>query len=124
MLASAETSKSGLAAGGAAAEPPKSPSASAAPPEIESMMLGAAAGATQAAETGYYLQLGAFSRADNAEAMRVRLVEAGSGDVFEVVQSGTVFRLYGGPYPSRQDAAQAAARLPSNLKLKPIIIQR
>ncbi|UGQ47016.1 septal ring lytic transglycosylase RlpA family protein [Massilia endophytica] len=125
-IAAVEKPKGGLASsnGSAPAEPPKAPTASAAPPEIESMMLGAAAGATPAAEAGYYLQLGAFSRADNAEAMRVRLVEAGSADVFEVVKNGAVFRLYGGPYASRQDAAQAALRLPASLKLKPIIIQR
>ena len=97
----------------AAADQPKAGMA-AAPPEIEAMMLGAAPGGGEApvAQAGYYLQLGAFGRADNAEQMRTRLVEAGSGDVFEVVQNGSVFRLYGGPFASRQEAAQAALRLP------------
>jgi len=109
----------------AAADKPKAGMA-AAPAEIEALMLGAAPGGGEApvAQAGYYLQLGAFGRADNAEQIRTRLVEAGSGDVFEVVQNGSVFRLYGGPFATRQEAAQAALRLPSALKLKPIIVQR
>lgn len=123
MIATADQAKGGMAAGTASAQPPKP---AVAPPGIEAMMLGAAPGGGDApvAQAGYYLQLGAFGRADNAEQMRTRLVEAGSGDVFEVVQNGSVFRLYGGPFATRQEAAQAALRLPSAFKLKPIIVQR
>jgi rare lipoprotein A len=126
MLAAADKPKGGMSADGANAGPPKPVLSAAAPVEIEAMMLGAAAGSGEApvATPGYYLQLGAFGRADNAELMRTRLVEAGSGDVFEVVQNGSVFRIYGGPFATRQEAAQAALRLPSALKLKPIIVQR
>jgi len=126
VAAAAAKPRGGMAADGAGAEPPKPVSAAVAPPEIEAMMLGAAPGGGEApvAQAGYYLQLGAFGLADNAEQMRTRLVEAGSGDVFEVVQNGSVFRLYGGPFASRQEAAQAALRLPSALRLKPIIVQR
>jgi rare lipoprotein A len=35
-----------------------------------------------------------------------------------------VYRLYGGPFGSREEAAAAAARLPSALRLKPLIVQR
>jgi rare lipoprotein A len=126
MLAAADKPKGGMSADGANAGPPKPVLAAATPVEIEAMMLGAAAGTGEApvAAPGYYLQLGAFGRADNAELMRTRLVEAGSRDVFEVVQNGSVFRIYGGPFATRQEAAQAALRLPSALKLKPIIVQR
>jgi rare lipoprotein A len=40
------------------------------------------------------------------------------------VQGGAVFRLFGGPYASRQEAQQAAQGLPSSLGLKPIVVQR
>jgi rare lipoprotein A len=41
-----------------------------------------------------------------------------------VVQSGTVHRLYGGPFPSRQAAAQAAEALLGAFGVKPIVVQR
>ncbi|MBB3119061.1 septal ring lytic transglycosylase RlpA family protein [Pseudoduganella violacea] len=86
---------------------------------------GEAAPASAAAGQGnFYLQLGAYSRQENAEAARTQLMSAGSGPDYEIVQVGSIYRLYGGPFASRQDAAQAAQRLPTTLKLKPLIIQR
>lgn len=94
--------------------------ASAAKPEIEALMLGERAPAVVG---GYYLQLGAYARAENAEVIRGKL--AGNGfSTLEVVQSGSVHRLYGGPFASRQEALQAAQGLPSALSLKPIVVQR
>ena len=62
-------------------------------------------------------------RAENAEAVRGKL--AGNGfSTLEVVQSGPVHRLFGGPFSSRQEALQAAQGLPSSLSLKPIVVQR
>ena len=72
---------------------------------------------------GFYIQLGAYSRAENAEAVRGKL--AGSGlSGLEVVQGGAVHRLFSGPFTTRQEAQQAAQGLPSSLGLKPIVIQR
>ena len=72
---------------------------------------------------GFYIQLGAYSRAENAEAVRGKL--AGSGlSGLEVVQGGSVHRLFSGPFATRQEAQQAAQGLPSSLGLKPIVIQR
>jgi rare lipoprotein A len=94
--------------------------ASAAKPEIEALMLGDRAPAVVG---GYYLQLGAYARAENAEVIRGKL--AGNGfATLEVVQSGSVHRLFGGPFASRQEALQAAQGLPSSLSLKPIVVQR
>jgi rare lipoprotein A len=56
--------------------------------------------------------------------MRERLATATRGSDYEVVQAGTVYRLYGGPFGSREEAANAAARLPPALRLKPLIVQR
>lgn len=80
-------------------------------------------GAT-AVKAGYYLQLGAFSRADNAEAARVKLSRISGIGALEVAQGGSVFRIFNGPYPSRESALQAAQGLPASMHLKPIVIQR
>jgi rare lipoprotein A len=106
------------------------PSAPAGPSkEIEALMLADRAPAGYAAPTpasaaagGFYLQLGAYSRAENAETVRARLT--GKFDAMEVVQGGAVFRLFGGPFATRQEAQQAAQGLPSTLGLKPIVVQR
>jgi rare lipoprotein A len=110
------------AQGGAAAP------ASAPPKDIESLMLADRAPADYAAPNspaaagGFYLQLGAYSRAENAEAMRSKL--GAKFNIMEVVQGGSVFRLFGGPFATRQEAQQAAQGLPSSLGLKPIVVQR
>jgi rare lipoprotein A len=109
------------------------PVAGAAAPEIEALMLAdrapvdenvlAASSGGIAAKGGFYLQLGAYSRAENADAIRNKL--AGSGlNGLEVVQSGPVHRLFSGPFNTRQEALQAAQGLPSSLSLKPIVVLR
>ena len=88
--------------------------------DIETLML---ADSVPAATSGFYLQLGAYTRAENAEVVRGKL--AGNGfSTLEVVQSGQVHRLFGGPFASRQEALQAAQGLPAALSLKPIVVQR
>jgi rare lipoprotein A len=117
----------------AAAPPPHAApapvSAAAVPPGIEAMMLQtgseAASSAAPVAGGSFYLQLGAFARLDNAEAVRARLTPyAGRLGTLELVQSGAIHRLYGGPFQHRQDAAQAAAALPSALGVTPLVVQR
>ncbi len=84
-----------------------------------------AAGEAAPARNGYYLQLGAYARADNAEAARQRLAaQGGNLGTLEVVKAGSVHRLYGGPFASRQEALQAAGALPGGFSQKPIIVQR
>ncbi|HEU4845022.1 MAG TPA: septal ring lytic transglycosylase RlpA family protein [Burkholderiaceae bacterium] len=105
--------------------------AAAGSPAFESLVQGSgeatesAAGANGADKGGYYLQLGAYARAENAEAVRGRLARMlGKLGSLEVVQGGTVHRLYSGPFASRQAALLAAQALPAGLALKPIVIQR
>ncbi|WP_395405573.1 SPOR domain-containing protein [Pseudoduganella sp. UC29_106] len=93
-----------------------------APGDVEAMMLGGADGASM--QSGFYLQLGAYTRAEAAEAVRDKLSAAAPDDNFEVMQVGAVYRLYGGPHATRKDAQQASKRIPSALRLKPLVIQR
>ncbi|RFP22732.1 septal ring lytic transglycosylase RlpA family protein [Duganella sp. BJB488] len=79
--------------------------------------------ASSAAKGGFYLQLGAYSRAENAEAVRGKLSGKGLNGL-EVMQGGAVYRLFTGPFATRQEALQAAQGLPSALHLKPIVVQR
>ncbi len=65
--------------------------------------------ATNTPHTGkaYYLQLGAFSQEDNAEAERQKLAQSQLPKL-EVVQTGKLYRLYSGPFASRAEAQNAA----------------
>ncbi|OBV38976.1 septal ring lytic transglycosylase RlpA family protein [Janthinobacterium psychrotolerans] len=84
-----------------------------------------AAPAPASLATGFYLQLGAYSRLDNAEAGRAQLAPyAQTLGNLDVVPAGPLFRLYGGPFGSRADAARAAASLPASAGVKPIVIER
>jgi DedD protein len=86
--------------------PSPAPAPSATPPSPP-----AAAGA--AAETGWTVQVGSFSQADNADALRQRL--AGQGfDAFVsrvATDAGTMHRVRVGPVPERAAADQLLARL-------------
>ncbi|MDY7576462.1 septal ring lytic transglycosylase RlpA family protein [Actimicrobium sp. CCI2.3] len=75
---------------------------------------------------GYYLQLGAYSQAPNAEAARVRIQRTApdTSSSTEVVQTGAVYRLYSGPFSSRADAATAAQKIQDAGGAKPFIVQR
>ncbi|GJJ00255.1 lipoprotein [Duganella rhizosphaerae] len=79
--------------------------------------------AATTAKGSFYLQLGAYSRAENAEVVRNKLSGKGLNGL-EVVQGGSVHRLFTGPFATRQEAIQAAQGLPSSLNLKPIVVQR
>jgi rare lipoprotein A len=56
--------------------------------------------------------------------MSEKLRQAGIDLVVAVVRSGSVNRLYGGPFETRALAQQAARKLPAGLGLKPIVVQR
>ena len=78
-----------------------------------------------APQQGYYLQLGAFSRADKAADVRAQIAATGGALAgVEIVQGGALHRLFSGPFPSRDEAMQALRDLPSTLRLKPIVVQR
>jgi rare lipoprotein A len=78
-------------------------------------------------KNGYYLQLGAYSQANNAESVRAKLVQnltTASLPAIEVVQAGTLYRLYSGPFDTRAEAANAAQRVQNDGVDKPLVIQR
>lgn len=69
---------------------------------------------------GFYLQLGAFSLFDNAQAERAKLAQTSLPSI-EVVQIGSVFRIYSGPFSSRAEAQNAALLARSG---KALVVQR
>ncbi len=109
-----------------------------APPEIAALMLedrvqsdsAAVAQALpvageKAASKQFYLQLGSYSRAEKAQEMSRKLADAGvEVGAIEIVPSGSVNRLYGGPFETRAAAQEAAKGLPSGLGIKPIVVKR
>jgi rare lipoprotein A len=61
---------------------------------------------------GFYLQLGAYSRAEKAEQVRNRLVDDGTvRGMLEVVPAGSLHRLVSGPFASKDEALQASREL-------------
>jgi rare lipoprotein A len=76
--------------------------------------------------SGFYLQLGAYGQAANAEAARDRLMQGAAGKLapVEVVEYGLFFRLYSGPFASRAEAAAAALQMQEGGAAKPLIVQR
>lgn len=77
-----------------------------------------------APEPGYYLQLGAYSGSAAAEELSRRMTQLGIGRSADVVQAGSVFRVFSGPFATRAEANDALRRLPSELRLKPLIVKR
>ncbi|MBY0241567.1 MAG: septal ring lytic transglycosylase RlpA family protein [Burkholderiaceae bacterium] len=77
-----------------------------------------------AAKGGFYLQLGAYGKPENAEAARARVSMESGLSGLEVVPSGAVLRLFSGPFGTRQEAELAMKALPASLGLKPLVIQR
>ncbi|HEY5801461.1 MAG TPA: septal ring lytic transglycosylase RlpA family protein, partial [Burkholderiaceae bacterium] len=68
---------------------------------------------------GFYLQLGAFSQAHNAEAARAQLARSNT----HVAQQGNLYKLFAGPYATRADAQQAAGALRGG-GTAPLIVER
>jgi len=76
---------------------------------------------------GYWVQLGAFRQRDGAETFQQRVATeldwlAPLLAVFR--DSGELFRLQAGPYPSRNEARSAAERIRDGLRLVPVIVER
>jgi rare lipoprotein A len=75
---------------------------------------------------GVYVQVGAFSSRDNAESLRSRL-EGEFGwlkDTVQVLAIGNLWRLHVGPYHTQDDARAVAARIESQLSIKPLLVER
>ncbi len=69
---------------------------------------------------GFAVQLGSFSKADNARGLRDKLV-AGGYTAF-VTTSGSVTRVYVGPQSSRAEAEKVLKKLLADTKLKGIVV--
>lgn len=92
----------------------------AAPAEKVSPMVEGAAG------NGFYLQLGAYGQAGNAESARAQLLQNWSGKIppIQVVQTGSLYRVYSGPFASRTDAAAVAQQIQEAGTVRPAIVMR
>ena len=78
--------------------------------------------------SGFYLQFGAYGLRSNAEAiykhLTTTLLEKIQGQLppVEIVQQGTLYRLFSGPFTSRAEA-MAALQMTSGV-VKALIVQR
>jgi rare lipoprotein A len=99
--------------------------------EVESVQPGEArqetvqAAAAASAQSGVYLQMGAFSSRENAEDLRARVVRelAWLSDQVQVLASGGLWRLRVGPYASSEAARSVAERIEAELKLKTLVVR-
>lgn len=82
--------------------------------------------ALTAAAQGFWVQLGAFKQRDGAEQFQRRVSDelAWLSPLLAVFSEPQLFRLQAGPYPTRGEAQDAAARIRDALKLVPVIVER
>ncbi len=75
---------------------------------------------------GLFLQLGAFSNADNAESLRSHLAREFDwlSESIQIQASGGIHRVHLGPYLSRSDAERVAERIRLALGYKPTFVTR
>ncbi len=73
-----------------------------------------------AERSGFAVQLGSFSRADNARGLRDKLVARGYRAF--VKSSGAVSRVYVGPQRNRAEAEKMLKKLLADTKLKGIVV--
>lgn len=75
---------------------------------------------------GFYLQLGAYSQSGNAEAVRAKISGKwqGSWPVPQVVQAGNLYRLFSGPFESREQAFDVAQQMQNDGLGKVLVVQR
>jgi len=74
---------------------------------------------------GFYVQLGAFSRAEKAQEIRARVAgQSWVSGSLDVVRFGALHRVLSGPFESRAKALEAAREVPAAMGLRPIVIKR
>ncbi len=78
------------------------------------------------AAAGYYLQFGAYSQSANAEAARARLSQSTSHLLasLHVESVDNLYRIYSGPFATRDDAAAIAGQVEQSSGIRPFIVQR
>ena len=78
-----------------------------------------------ASAAGFYVQMGAFLRADKAFDIRARLAGQGwTAAALDVVRSGLLHKVLSGPFSTRGQALEAARGVPAALGLRPIVVKR
>ncbi|HWT73049.1 MAG TPA: septal ring lytic transglycosylase RlpA family protein [Oxalicibacterium sp.] len=82
--------------------------------------------AAAARAPGFYLQFGAYSQMASAEAVRARLAQdlGGALPQVRIEPSSNLYRVYSGPFASREEAAAAALQVQQSGASKPFIVQR
>ena len=77
-------------------------------------------------KSGIYLQLGAFSSADNASQFSSKIKQQlGSlSDALHILPRQGIFRVNLGPYASQSEALQVANRLRQDLAISPLVVVR
>jgi len=100
--------------------------AAAPPPPVEAPKPLPVAASSPPGAGSVYLQLGAFSSRENAEDLRSRIARQFSwlADAVQVLSVGNLWRLHVGPYASSDAARAVAARIESELSLKPLVVVR
>lgn len=75
---------------------------------------------------GLFLQLGAFSTADNADAFlrKLRIDVAWLADSMQVLRSDGLYKVHAGPYRTREEAEAAAERVRKELGFKAFVFNR
>ncbi len=78
------------------------------------------------AQAGVFLQLGAFSNADNAESLRSHLSRELDWltEGIQIMAGGGLFRVHLGPYPNRMEADKVAEKIRLALGYKPAFVTR
>ena len=86
----------------------------------------AATPVSTSAQKGVFLQLGAFSSADNAESLRLHLARELDwlSEAIEINVGGGMHRVHLGPYASRSDAEKVAEKIRLALGYKPGFVTR
>ncbi len=79
-----------------------------------------------AVQHGVFLQLGAFSNADNAESLRAHFVREFDwlNEAIQIQSGGSIHRVHLGPYPNRAEAEKVAEKIRLALGQKPSLVLR
>ncbi len=99
----------------------------AATPPAEPVPLPAAVPPPVAAESGgIFVQLGAFSAAENADAFlrKLRIDLAWLADTMRVYRGGGMYKVHAGPYATRDEAELAAERVRKELGFRAFVLNR
>ena len=84
------------------------------------------AGSLKTGESGIFLQLGAFSSRENAQAFvyRMRADIAWMGDSIHLYRNASLYKVHAGPYENRIAADRDASRVYRVLGISPFVVNR